>query len=117
MRYLQSTPPFPALPDARDARDKPPPAPLLAAAVHAQIEGLLIAGRRWGRNGPKLIFANESFCAMTGFTVAELRKQGLAAVHTDKTQLQRLERWVARLAPGVVFSGEGFVERKDGATL
>ena len=117
VRYLQSTPPFPALPDARDARDKPPPAPLLAAAVHAQSEGLLITGRRWTRNGLKLIFANESFCAMSGFTQAELKRLGLAALHTDKSHLHRLERWASKLAPGVVFSGEGYVSKKDGAPL
>jgi two-component system, cell cycle sensor histidine kinase and response regulator CckA len=117
VRYLHSTPPFAALPDARDARDKPPPAPLLAAAVHAQSEGLLITGRRWSRNGLKIIFANESFCAMTGYTVAELRRRGHGFLHADKTNLTRLQRWAAKLAPGKVFSGEGYLSRKDGAQL
>jgi two-component system, cell cycle sensor histidine kinase and response regulator CckA len=117
MRYLHSTPPFAALPDARDVRDKPPPAPLLAAAVHAQSEGLLITGRRWTRTGLKIIFANESFCAMTGFTVAELRRRGQAALHTEKSHLAKLQRWVTKLQPGKVFSGEGYLARKDGAPL
>ncbi len=117
MRYLHSTPPFAALPDARDARDKPPPAPLLAAAVHAQSEGLLITGRRWTQKGLKIIFANESFCAMTGFTVAELRRHGQAMVHSDKAGLQRLQRWAGKPSPGNVFSGEGYLTRKDGAPL
>lgn len=117
MRYLHSTPPFAALPDARDARDKPPPAPLLAAAVHAQSEGLLITGRRWGRGGLKVIFANESFCAMTGFTVAELRRRGQGFLHAEKSNLTRLHRWISKLEAGNVFSGEGYLTRKDGASL
>lgn len=117
VRYLHSTPPFAALPDARDAGDKPPPAPLLAAAIHAQSEGLLIMGRRWTQNGLKVIFANESFCAMTGFTFAELRRRGQAFLHPEKNSLARLQRWASKLEPGSIFSGEGYLARKDGPPL
>jgi two-component system, cell cycle sensor histidine kinase and response regulator CckA len=117
VRYLQSTPPFPALPDARDTRDKPPPAPLLAAAVHAQSEGVLILEKRWARKGPKIIFANESFCAMTGHTFLGLRALGLAALHTEDTALGNLKNWMTNLDRGTVFSGEGTLLRKDGTPL
>ncbi len=117
MRYLHSTPPFTALPDARDARDRPPPAPLLAAAVHAQSEGLVILGRRWTRTGLKVIFANESFCAMTGFTVAELRRRGAAMLHAEKNNLNRLQRWASKLQAATVFSDEGYLTRKDGGPV
>jgi PAS domain S-box-containing protein len=117
VKYLQSTPPFPALPDARDTRDKPPPAPLLAAAVHAQSEGVLIVEKRWTRKGLKIIFANESFCAMTGYTVAGLRAQGLASLHCEQQSLDGLKHWVAGLEGGTVFSGEGSLRCKDGEPL
>lgn len=117
MRYLHSTPPFAALPDARNIGDKPPPAPLLAAAIHAQSEGLLIMGRRWTQTGLKVIFANESFCAMTGLTLAELRRRGQGFLHPEKNNLLRLQRWAAKLEPGSVFSGEGYLPRKDGPPL
>jgi PAS domain S-box-containing protein len=117
VRYLHSTPPFTALPDARDARDRPPPAPLLAAAVHAQSEGLLILGRRWTRTGLKVIFANESFCAMTGFTVAELRRRGAGMLHADKNNLARLQKWASRLQAPTVFSDEGYLTRKNGGPV
>lgn len=117
VRYLHSTPPFAALPDARNAGDKPPPAPLLAAAIHAQSEGLLIMGRRWTRNGLKVIFANESFCAMTGFTLAELRRRGQGFLHPEKNNLTRLQRWATKLEAGSVFSGEGYLARKEGQPL
>ncbi len=117
MRYLQSTPPFPALPDARDTRDKPPAAPLLAAAVHAQSEGVLIVEKRWTRKGLKIIFANESFCAMTGHTVSGLRALGLAALHIEEDTIPRLKDWVAHLQSGTVFGGEGSLRRKDNSAL
>ena len=117
MRYLQSTPPFPALPDARDTRDKPPAAPLLAAAVHAQSEGVLIVEKRWTRKGLKIIFANESFCAMTGHTVAGLRSLGLTSLHIEPETIPKLRDWVAHLHAGSVFSGEGSLRRKDDSPL
>jgi len=113
VRYLQSTPPFSALPDARDTRDRPPPAPLLVAAVHAQSEGVLIIEKRWSRKGPNIIFANESLSAMTGFTVVDLRTLGLLGLHADAADLARLKDWAARLESGSVFSGEGSLVRKD----
>jgi PAS domain S-box-containing protein len=105
------------LPDARNTRDKPPSAPLLAAAVHAQSEGVLIVEKRWLRKGPKLIFANESFCAMTGHTFHGLRTLGLAGLHTEQATLDDLKAWVSGLQRGTVFSGEGGLLRKDGTSV
>jgi PAS domain S-box-containing protein len=90
---------------------------LLAAAVHAQSEGLLILGRRWTRTGLKVIFANESFCAMTGFTVAELRRRGASMLHAEKNNLSRLQKWVSRLQAATIFSDEGYLTRKEGGPV
>jgi two-component system, cell cycle sensor histidine kinase and response regulator CckA len=117
VRYLQSTPPFAALPAARERHDKTPPAPLLAAAVHAQSEGVLIAARRWTRNGLRILFANESFCAMTGYTGAELRERGQGFLHENKKDQTELHHWQTRLEPGSILSGEGFLKCKDGARV
>jgi len=117
VRYLQSTPPFAALPDARGKNDKPPPAPLLAAAVHAQSEGVLIASRRWTRNGLRIIFANESFCALTGFTGAELRKRGNGFLHVNRKDIIQLQSWQKNLTPGSTLGGEGLLTRMDGVQV
>jgi PAS domain S-box-containing protein len=117
VRYLQSTPPFAALPAARGRHDKTPPAPLLAAAVHAQSEGVLIAARRWTRNGLRILFANESFCAMTGYTGAELRERGQGFLHENKKDQTELHRWQTKLKPGTILSGEGFLRCKDGTRV
>ena len=85
--------------------------------MHAQSEGLLILGRRWTRTGLKVIFANESFCAMTGFTVAELRRRGAGVLHAEKNNLARLQRWASRLPAPTVFSDEGYLTRKEGGPV
>lgn len=117
MKHLQSTPPFPALPDARDRRSRPPPAPLLAAAVHAQSEGVLILEKRWTRKGLKILFANESICAMTGHSEAAQRALGLIALHAETDTLEQLKAWSRELSIGRVFSGDGHLLRKDGTPL
>ena len=117
MKYLQSTPPFTALPDAHKRHDKPPSAPLLAAAVHAQSEGVVITARRWTRNGLRIIFANESLCAMTGYTGAELHAGGQGILHENKKDLTQLHHWQTKLAPGSTLSGEGFLSCKNGSRV
>jgi len=117
VRHLQSSLPFPALPAAGACNGKPPPAPLLAAAVHAQSEGVLIAARRWTTNGLRIRFANESFCAMTGYTYDELRERGHGFLHETKEDLSPLHRWQTSLKPGSILSGEGYLTRKDGARV
>jgi PAS domain S-box-containing protein len=117
VKFLQSTPPFNALPDARDSRDRTPSAPLLAAAMHAQSEGVLIVEKRWTRKGLRILFANESFCATTGHTVSGLRALGLAALFADAASVERLRAWIERLEAGTVFSDEGNLLRKDASPM
>lgn len=54
---------------------------------------------------------------MTGYTLAELRRRGQGFLHAEKNNLVRLQRWVSKLEAGRVFSGEGYLTRKDGAPL
>ncbi|MFT3783501.1 MAG: ATP-binding protein [Nibricoccus sp.] len=117
MRYLESTPPFAALPDARGQHDRPPSSALLAAAMHAQSEGVLIASRRWSKKGLRILFANESFCALTGYTGRELREAGHGFLHENKADLTQLHRWQTRLTAGTTLKGEGYLTRKDGARV
>ena len=48
------------------------PLALLAAALRAQSEGVFIAERGASARGLKILFVNDSFCAMTGHSAAEL---------------------------------------------
>ena len=92
-------------------------AQLFGAALHGQSEGVLIAERHATKEGFKLVFANKSFCAMTGYPAAELTGRRHGFLHPEKAELARLRRWAAKAAPGRSFTGEGDLVRKNGASF
>ncbi len=93
------------------------PAGLFAAALRAQSEGVVIAERGPGRRGLGIIFANASFCAMTGRAAGELIGSPHGQVHLDRAEVDRLRRWLPRAQPGQPLIGDGFLVRRDGGTL
>ena len=100
----------------RAAANAVPPA-LLASALRAQSEGVFIADRRPGLNGLKILFANDSFCAMTGHSAAELVGRAHGVLHDERTDVERLRRWLPQALPGQPLVGEGFLRRADGTAL
>ncbi|HWZ95759.1 MAG TPA: ATP-binding protein [Opitutaceae bacterium] len=98
-------------------RATPPPARLLAAALRSLGEGVFIAGPKLRRDGLPLLFANGRLCAMTGYAQRELAGRGHAFLHADAVTLVRLRRWLGKLQPGLIFSGEGYLACKSGATI
>ena len=92
-------------------------APLLAAALGALGEGVLLAEARWRPGGLKIIFANDSMCAMAGRAAAALRGRPHGEIHADHGHFAALRRWLRRPAPGLALSGEGGLARCDGAPL
>ncbi len=93
------------------------PVRLLADALAALGEGVLLAGIGWPRGGPRILYANDSLCAMTGHSPGELAGQPLGRLHADQSHLADLHRWHRRLLPGQVFSGEGYLACQDGGQL
>ncbi len=93
-----------------------PPA-LLAAALRAQSEGVFIGARTGKTRGLEIVFANDSFCAMTGRTAAELIGSPHGMLHVDPTEVARLQRWMRRAQPGQPLAGEGLLIRGDGSTI
>ena len=92
-------------------------ATLLAEALRAQSEGVVIAAARAGERGLKIIFANDSFCAMTGHSAADLVGEPHAVLHADRAEVARLQRWLPRAQGGQPLVGDGFLVRADGSTL
>jgi PAS domain S-box-containing protein len=92
-------------------------AQLFGAALHGQSEGVLIAERPATKEGVKLVFANKSFCAMTGYSATELAGRHHGFLHPEKIELERLRRWSAKAAPGRSFTGEGDLLRKNGTSF
>ena len=93
------------------------PAALLAEALRAQSDGVFIADAQFAARGLKILFVNASFCAMTGYAASRLVGRAHGMLHAEKSDLDRLRRWLATAKPGVSLAGEGYVVRPDGSTL
>ena len=90
---------------------------LLAAALRAQSAGVFIAERRTGAAGLRIVFANDSFCAMTGHKAAELVGREFEVLHVDRAELERIRAWLPGAKAGEPLVGEGFLVRADGGTI
>ena len=101
----------------RRAAAKAVPAALLASALRAQSDGVFIADRRPGPNGLRILFANDSFCAMTGHSMTELVGRPHGVLHDERTDVERLRRWLPKALPGQPLVGEGFLRRADGSAI
>jgi len=96
------------------------PSALLSAALRAQSEGVFVAERAGaGLGGVRVVFANEAFCAMIGYTARELAGQAHGFLHVERTDNEKLFRWLRAPARerGPVWGGEGYLVRKDGTTI
>jgi PAS domain S-box-containing protein len=89
---------------------------LLAAALREQGEGVFIGQRSAARGGFRVVFANEVFCGMTGYARAELLGRSHAILHTERSDRERLARWLRKSRTGSL-SGEGYLLRKDGSMI
>ncbi|HEY0947052.1 MAG TPA: ATP-binding protein [Opitutaceae bacterium] len=98
-------------------RRRTPGAGLLAAALRDLSEGVFIAERRLGRDGLRIVWVNEAFCAATGYAAGELIGRGHAFLHTAPNDLVALRRWSRRLRPGAApLMGEGYLHHRNGST-
>ncbi|MCX6954631.1 MAG: ATP-binding protein [Verrucomicrobia bacterium] len=93
------------------------PVALLAAALRAQSEGVFIAERKCGPQGVRIVFANESFCTMTGHGTADLVHRAHGFLHLERADLERLRHWLPKAKPGQPLVGEGFLRRADGSSI
>ncbi len=104
-------------PTIRTRAVKPAPVTLLAAALRAQSEGVFIAERKCGVLGLKILFANKSFCAMTGFKEAELVNRSHGFLHLEPVDIERLRHWLPTARAGQPLVGEGFLRHAKGSSI
>ena len=95
----------------------PVPATLLAAALRAQDEGVLITRRGAAAGGLEILFANGHFCAMTGYAAAALAGRRHGFLHGEKADVKKIVQWQHAARPSRPFAGEGYVVRKDGNAI
>jgi PAS domain S-box-containing protein len=85
--------------------------------LRAQSEGVFIAERTKGAKGLRIVFANDSFCMMTGHASDELVGHWPGVLHADRVELDRLKRWLSGGRPREPLVGEGFLVRGDHSVL
>jgi PAS domain S-box-containing protein len=93
------------------------PVSLLADALRAQSEGVLIARGKRGNHALEIVFVNESFCAITGRPAGQLIGQAPGILHADPAEMTRVRRWLAHAHPGQPLVGEGLLVREDGTAI
>ena len=93
------------------------PSDLLASAVRTQADGVFIAEAKASARGLKIVFANESFCAMTGHSPAELIGMYHGSLHAEKTEVIKTSSWQRRAKNRRPLTGEGYVLCKGGGTI
>ncbi|HVU25550.1 MAG TPA: ATP-binding protein [Opitutus sp.] len=92
-------------------------APLLAAALRAQGDGAFIADAKPTENGLRILYANQSFCEITGRTAAELEGQPHGAVHAEKSDVDKIVKWLRSPRRGRPCTGEGYLTPKGGGPI
>ncbi|MSU50511.1 MAG: PAS domain S-box protein [Opitutus sp.] len=107
---------------ARSPRLKPRrgptvPVTLLAAALRAQSEGVFVAERGTGARGLKIIFVNDSFCTMIGHPAVDLVGRPHGVLHAERSDVEKLRRWLPKAKPGQTLVGDGFLVRGGGGTI
>ncbi len=89
---------------------------LLEAAMRHVDEAVLITTTELDHPGPEIVYVNEGFCRMTGYTPDEVigrTPRLLQGPKTDRAPLDRLRRLLSRGEP---FDGRNVINyRKDGS--
>jgi PAS domain S-box len=90
---------------------------LLAEAFRAQADGVFIADAKPTPRGLRILFANASFCAMTGRTARELTGTPHGALHADPADVEKTTKWLDSGRTSRPLTGEGYLTRKDGSAI
>jgi two-component system cell cycle sensor histidine kinase/response regulator CckA len=88
-------------------RTSPPPA--VEAAIAALPHPAVITADGWADGGATIQFANAEFCALTGYTAAQLQGKNTRLLHGPRTDVAVLRQD----SPGG--GGEGWLYRQDGS--
>jgi len=92
-------------------------AALLSAALRAQDQGVFIARRGGAAGGLEILFANDGFSAMTGYSPAALLGRRHGFLHEEKADVRKITQWQKAAQPGHPAAGEGYLRRKNGSVI
>jgi PAS domain S-box-containing protein len=90
---------------------------LLASALASHADGVLILGRTGSGKGMPILYANDQFCALTGYTRELLLGKTHVLLHSDPEELKKQQRWLRSGAKNGDYESSGNLLRGDGKTL
>ena len=88
---------------------------LLEQAIASDYDSILITGLGMDRPGPEIVYVNDGFTRMTGFTKEEAIGQTPRILQGEKTDPAVLKKLRERLQEGKSFFGHTVNYRKDGS--
>lgn len=88
---------------------------LVEQAIKHDYDSILITGLDLEKPGPKIVYVNEGFTRMTGYTKEEVLGKTPRILQGEKTDRHVLDRLKERLIEGQAFFGHTVNYRKDGS--
>ena len=88
---------------------------LLESAIRNDYDSILITELTLEKPGPKIVYVNDGFIRMTGYSKSEAIGNTPRMLHGKKTDRVILDRLKRRLIEGQAFFGHTINYRKDGA--
>jgi len=87
---------------------------LLEAAIRNDYDSILITELNLEKPGPKIVYVNEGFCKMTGYSKEEVIGKTPRILQGPKTDRAVLDKLKYKLVEGQSFFGQAINYRKDG---
>lgn len=88
---------------------------LLESAIRSDYDSILITELTLEKPGPRIVYVNDGFCEMTGYSKEEVIGKTPRILQGPKTDRDVLEKLKRRLKEGQSFFGQAINYRKDGS--
>jgi len=88
---------------------------LLESAIRSDYDSILITELKLEKPGPRIVYVNDGFCKMTGYSKEEVIGKTPRILQGPKTDREVLDKLKERLWEGQSFFGQAVNYRKDGS--
>jgi len=88
---------------------------LLEQAIRQDYDSIMIIGPGWNSSGYEIIYVNDAFSAMTGYSPDEVAGRSMSILQCANTDPSVLNQQRKRMNKGLSFHGEAVARRKDGS--